>query len=237
MNVIIPLLLSTIRIYESPAQGPYVVKFYDVSGTLPVLAYTAVGFGGINYASGICNGDYEIIVNNSVGDSIVIPFIYDYSPVSISVIDLQNATPGNNDGEISVSANDGVGPFHYSFNETGPWQAISYYSNLAPGNYTLYATDSMSCIAETDTTISLILGNEEPEKNALLIYPNPTRDNLSIIFSGDFIYTLFDLNGRKILSGDGINEVILNLANIPAGIYLIEILSESQNHLAKVLVQ
>ncbi|MBK9592193.1 MAG: T9SS type A sorting domain-containing protein [Crocinitomicaceae bacterium] len=47
----------------------------------------------------------------------------------------------------------------------------------------------------------------------------------------------FDLNGRKILSGDGINEVILNLANIPAGIYLIEILSESQNHLAKVLVQ
>lgn len=228
---------STIRIYESPSQGPYIVKFYDVSGSVPVLAYSASGPGGIKYATGICSGEYEIIVNNSIGDSVVIPFNYDYSLVSVSITDLQNATPGNNDGEITVAASDGIGPFYYSFGETGPWQAITTFSNLAPGPYTIYALDSMNCSTETDSTITLILGSEGAEKNNFLVYPNPTQNAVHINFTGSFIYSVLDFKGCKLINGNGINEAILNLETLPAGIYVIEIKTASESHFTRIVVQ
>ncbi len=61
----------------------------------------------------------------------------------------------------------------------------------------------------------------ETGQDAIMIYPNPVSDILYIISETDFSTRLFDLNGRLVYSGT--NELIIDMAPMERGIYLLEI--------------
>ena len=52
-------------------------------------------------------------------------------------------------------------------------------------------------------------------------YPNPVNDKLTITGAGDFKYRCTDLLGREFLKGEAIEEI--NVSDLPAGIYFLEI--------------
>ncbi|MFH0894850.1 MAG: T9SS type A sorting domain-containing protein [Bacteroidota bacterium] len=71
-----------------------------------------------------------------------------------------------------------------------------------------------SCIAKTDTmTITYTVGIENNRNNALMIFPNPVTNILTVVVpenNGQLLFTIFDATGR---------EMILQSATVPSGPY------------------
>jgi hypothetical protein len=69
----------------------------------------------------------------------------------------------------------------------------------------------------------------------LEIYPNPSSDVVSILTSEDVLRAdLFDLNGRKLIAGQG---TTLDLSNLPSATYLVRVETTSGTALRKIVRQ
>ncbi|MBI3134156.1 MAG: T9SS type A sorting domain-containing protein [Bacteroidetes bacterium] len=75
------------------------------------------------------------------------------------------------------------------------------------------------------TALNYTLGTDEekqPEEVAVTVYPNPADDQVTIrINATDFTAVLIDISGRRVLSVT--NETQLDLSDLNAGIYIIDI--------------
>ena len=73
-----------------------------------------------------------------------------------------------------------------------------------------------------------LLGTSDISTTELSIWPNPLRAGESIRVSGlnEFAFTLYDLSGRVILEGNGIESQIQIPSDTTAGLYLLTIRSE-----------
>ncbi len=68
------------------------------------------------------------------------------------------------------------------------------------------------------------------------IYPNPTADRVFVAAPEDATATVFDLNGRILLSQQAVNQWI-NVANLPKGMYLMKITNKEGTSTVKKLVK
>jgi gliding motility-associated-like protein len=71
--------------------------------------------------------------------------IGDLASPSITLVDHTDASCGNNNGSITITASGGTAPLQYSIDNGGTWQSSNVFLNLAPGNYTVRITDANSC--------------------------------------------------------------------------------------------
>ena len=73
----------------------------------------------------------------------------------------------------------------------------------------------------------------QPLGIAIVVYPNPTADWVTISHSGNtnsMEYTLFDIAGRNLLRGDmEENEVHVDMSALPSGTYLLQIVNPQEN--------
>jgi hypothetical protein len=72
-------------------------------------------------------------------------------PVVTAVI--AATTCGFNNGVITLTASGGTAPYQYSINGTG-FQSGNVFTGLAPGNYTLYVSDNISCYSTITATVT-----------------------------------------------------------------------------------
>lgn len=86
------------------------------------------------------------------------------------------------------------------------------------------------------------LGDEESITSSLTLWPNPTDGNFQISFNsietGDAIIQIYDMNGRCIYSAvemayEGYNTFTLQQPVSENGVYLIRILTESENYFSR----
>ena len=71
--------------------------------------------------------------------------------ISLSYSTIQDSCYGDNNGQISVSVNNGTGPYTYDIG-SGP-QSSGNFSNLSQGNYTIYVSDS-NCTSSVQVALS-----------------------------------------------------------------------------------
>jgi hypothetical protein len=116
---------------------------------------------------------------------------------------------------------------HY---EIQPWNSITYaWSNgattedltgVAPGTYSVTATDCNGCTASTTVEVGVISGLSEESLNAVFIHPNPANDVL--FFSKTAAKAeVFDLHGRIVKTIVNANNVDVNY--LSAGAYSIRL--------------
>ncbi len=67
------------------------------------------------------------------------------SAATINSVTHTDATCGNSDGTITITASGGTPPLQYSVNNGATWQANPLFTNLAAGNYYIYVEDNLSC--------------------------------------------------------------------------------------------
>lgn len=113
-----------------------------------------------------------------------------------------------------------------------------------PGTYTvtLYAmnvncTDSISKVMTINSTG---ISESESRVEDLLVYPNPTTTSITIKHPDKIITSLklFDLMGKELFSKSlNANEEELNLENLVAGVYFIEVNKITRIKIIKVLTQ
>ena len=86
--------------------------------------------------------------------------------------------------------------------------------------------DHLTLVANFQSTVSVI----DPEETSLLIYPNPASNHFHVILrEGIHQIELLDMNGR-VLMQNIVNDqdVVLNVNQIPQGIYLLKIVTSNQ---------
>ena len=99
--------------------------------------------------SNLSAGSYNIVVKDPSGCQTNYagnPVVLTSSPAAAIIsVTPTNATCGNNDGVISISATGGTPPLSYSINNGTTWQSGFVFNNLAPGNYYVVVEDDNGC--------------------------------------------------------------------------------------------
>ncbi|MPL70177.1 hypothetical protein SDC9_15930 [bioreactor metagenome] len=87
--------------------------------------------------------------------------------------------------------------------------------------------------------ISSFINEIAVTNNQLIIYPNPTKDDIYIISTNERInsYSILNTNGQRIINKENIkaNKEKINLTNIPKGMYIIKIITDNNVYSRKVI--
>jgi len=143
-------------------------------------------------------------------------------------------------GIISATST-GSGPFTYSLSNG---TSINMpYSGLCQGLYTLYTTDNLGCSnfnifsVEYDYDTGL---NESLKKLASInIFPNPANNKTTLeSISGSYDYYIYNNLGQLLSSKTHINgNSIIDLKEFSKGIYSIEVITENNRQIKKLIVE
>ena len=131
---------------------------------------------------------------------------------------------------------------HLSFSQSGSavTATLPVDSLILPdGFYMLFAkVDDIPSVAKMVSLSghALTSVNEIAMENNLMIYPNPANNQLNISYRNSFSVVLNSMDGREITAGQSNgNHLILNVANIPNGIYFLSI-ADNKNSFAKKII-
>jgi hypothetical protein len=153
-----------------------------------------------------------------------------------SHFDIERSTTGQ-DNWVKIGSVKGNGSSQivrdYSFTDNGPL-SISYYRLKQNDNNGSFEYSNVVNVANKSTKFKI---------NALM--PNPTKDNLTIQFesnNGEAVQiAVMDMTGRVVLTQnakntEGPNAVVLNMANLSNGIYMVS-LKNSENVILNKIVK
>ena len=87
--------------------------------------------------------------------------------------------------------------------------------------------------------------NQDPNSPLVTVYPNPANETVNVFYqqnqSGDVSFIMTDLSGKVVLSGmdknansTGIKQ--FNVSTLPAGIYLISVITETGKSVSKIVI-
>ncbi|MDD2192223.1 MAG: T9SS type A sorting domain-containing protein, partial [Bacteroidales bacterium] len=92
------------------------------------------------------------------------------------------------------------------------------------------------------------LNDQEPQslndisiqkENEILVYPNPTKDEVYITTKGEQInsYSLYNINGQVLLKNEKIktNSQKLNLSALTKGVYVLKVVTDKNVYSRKVI--
>jgi len=202
----------------------------DAFGGIPPYQFSLNGgsFQTSNVFSNLTAGNYALTIRDAEGNL----FSTNVGVAEPSVLALSASVAGST---ITATATGGTPAYQYSLNG-GASQSSGTFSNLAPGTYTVVATDANGCTV-VSTSLLVTTGTIEPtEAWGLAVSPNPS--------TGLFVLTLqnapdalraevFDATGRLMQSLDlnpisGQLSTTLDLQDLPQGTYFLR-LSDGQN--------
>lgn len=199
--------------------------FYVNGGNPPYLFNGSAS----NYINNLCAGDYEILVTDSLGDSLYLTYliadpgniIYNYPYADSTILDslfsglVENCEIDYNSinaayiYNASLAGYDSVTVTWAIFDTNGVnYITQTYYFGGGNGVYSLSL--SVYCPQKSmgqylkvfdQLYISDVLGLLETEEQSFTVYPNPFDETLTIQLdqSGDYSIRIIDLTGRTIL--------------------------------------
>lgn len=123
-------------------------------GTSPYTYSWSPSGGSTDTATGLAAGNYTVTVTDNTG-CIGTASVTIGSPTAISITEtITDASCGNSDGQISVTATGGSGPYTYSWSPNG--ENTSSITGLSAGNYSVTVTDANSCSSTESYSIAVI---------------------------------------------------------------------------------
>jgi gliding motility-associated-like protein len=232
-------IISAIATNETCNDKNGIITASVENGTAPFsYSIDGINFQTSNLFSALMAGTYTVTVkdvNNFTADTTLT-----LNNICITISDsIVNATCGNDNGSIIVSATTGTAPYQYSIDGTD-FQTGNIFSNLAPGNYIVTVKDAAGLI-NTATAIIKNIAGPQISANALAAscanndgqiicianrgtspfkysLNNATFQNNSIftgLDTGTYIATVQDSNGC--ISFQSINVPLNNTITVNAG--------------------
>lgn len=127
------------------------------SGGATPYSYSIDGatYQSSNIFSGLTAGNYTLYVKDALGCSSSVAFtITQPAPIVFGAPQTTNASCGNANGQILVSATGGTGQIKYRRGNTGSFQNSGLFTGLAAGSYLITARDANNCTATILVTIN-----------------------------------------------------------------------------------
>ena len=213
-----------------------VLDYIDNCPDTPNSDQSDINNNGIGDVCDSSNGTLEC------GDTVVYTQVAngDYSTSLYSGDDLLASVTINATMEVNydfIIVTDGAGN-QLNTQEDGEFVDDVYTS--ADGTITVQVLND-SGVENGDVTLAFAcvsLSTHENERLDLIIYPNPTSENIYIRSNNSFDYELFNMLGQRIKSGnllEGNNEI--NLKNYSEGIYFINFSWENKRYTKKIVIK
>ncbi|CAG5085238.1 beta strand repeat-containing protein [Parvicella tangerina] len=122
------------------------------TGGTPSYTYSIDGtnFGASSTFTGLAAGSYTIYVNDAGSCQGTASVTIGEPTAVVHTASVSDATCGNSNGSITVTATGGSGPYTYSLN-SGTAQASGTFTGLAAGSYTVEAIDANGCVSTAST--------------------------------------------------------------------------------------
>lgn len=141
------------------------------------------------------------------------------------------------DGSTEVTVDSGEAPFTFDWDNdgSGDFDDDQNLTDLPGGTYTVTMMDDNGCLTTVTVVVGSQLSIDELGNMQLVVYPNPTLADLTIVQSGYYTYELTALSGELVLKGSGYDNETLDLSGFSQGIYLLNINAEGTIQTVKVV--
>lgn len=165
--------------------------------------------------------------------------------IPVFVVDLVHPTNGQNNGSLDLSVLS-LGAFTYEWRQNGIVISTDQdLVNIGPGTYTVLVTNALGCSSTYTVELTGISGTSNIDENASWsIYPNPNSGKFWLSTNaGDgsaVQLEIYDSKGRLILEQQTARNqslVEIDLHDVPAGVYFLEIQNGKQSAWKKIVVQ
>ena len=197
--------------------------------TIPLTTPSAVATSGTYYIQKIATGGCLDIESVKVIIRQLPAVSYTQSPATVCDNDVSFALTGGspaggNYSGTGVSAN----VFDPSIAGSGNWTIVYTYSDV----YTCTNTASQGILVDLCTGI-----DETVNKGAVTVFPNPFSTSLTLIgieSSADVL--MYNVLGAQVGSWSIVNSTtLLEMSNIPSGVYYLQIKTESETSIKKII--
>lgn len=201
-------------------------------GELVILEYNGGGGGGSFNAgedqdntAGVGTGNGQIIITGIC------------NPIEITYTTVEETLPGNGAIDITVTGGSGSFTFDWDTDEADDFDDSEDLIGLTAGTYTVIVRDESICddVEEMIDVISVI-GLDEESTN-VSIFPNPAKDIFNVQLNGEFNYTLFAIDGTRIVTNYAVNTAQVDVSNLEHGVYFIEVNNAAGSRVIQVVVQ
>lgn len=199
--------------------------FFQVSvygGTLPYsFTIDGINFQSSNNFENLPGGEFIVTVQDIKGcqDSLLVKIESSEVPF-VESIQATPTTCGEPNGTLIINGIGESGVLNYSINGSG-YQKSNFFSDLAPGNYTIYIKDDFGCITTNEVEIE---GSDKLIIQEIEINPTDCGES-----SGSFIVNTIGGNDFKSISVNGESfHSEFSFNNLIPGAYEIQIINEKE---------
>lgn len=217
----------------------------ETDGSLTLTATSGVAPYSYNWNTGattasltnISSGVYTVTITDANGE-VAITNVTVPGPAAI---DLTINKVGNN---LTALVTGGTEPYTYNWSNgvNGPGN-----NNISFGDYTVTVTDAKGCVAIETFSFSATGINKE-QKLSLQVYPNPASAmggvNVQLTLNESTTATIQLLNtqgqvvsSRNATLQSGSNVINVPAANLPAGVYYLQLSTPETNTTTRVVIQ
>ncbi len=173
-----------------------------------------VTFQNSNVFDNLPSGTYQVTITDDAGCPVnqTVSLVNANAPVIDDIL-TSDATCGNNDGSITITASGGNGALTYSINNGTSFQNSNVFSNLPAGSYDVVVKDADGC--EVTATTDIITPNAPVIDNVNTVDPDCDTNNGQITINasgGTQPYTYSIDNGVNFQTNN-------NFPNLTSGSY------------------
>ncbi len=199
-------------------------------------------------ATDLAAGEYFVTISADGCEIDVLQIELTESPaVDIQVVEVINANSGQDNGSIDVTVTGGLDTLSFTWIRDGMTVGMEEdLSDVMAGNYVLQVIDGNGCEFLSDTILVdeiVSLGNSIAESDIRLA-PVPTSERLTIYFSGpaaqqQWQWRLLDVRGQLLAASEEENSGTqwdIYLSNLADGLYYLQLQTEQESVIKKVLV-
>ncbi|NBC83409.1 MAG: T9SS type A sorting domain-containing protein [Bacteroidetes bacterium] len=205
-------------------------------GGEPPYAYQWSNGNLTNTANSLGPGTYSVTVTGKFG-CVLTESISIIEPEELDItMDISNVSAVNaNDGSIDLMIKGGRAPYQYAWSVGKDSEDLS---NLQPGTYEVTVSDQHNCQKSVSATINIPTTVDYAFKKLQIdVYPNPVKNKLFIQLAdspiNEFELDIIDMLGKHYpvnIKSQSVEDqlYVLDVANIPSGVYWIGISTEEK---------
>lgn len=160
-----------------------------------------------------------------------------YEQIEITIESTTDETLGS-DGEIDITVTGGNPDYSFDWDNdgTGDFDDTEDLTGLTGGTYIVVIEDEGAVCTATETiVVNSQVGIVQETKTNLNVYPNPTVNDIEVLFEGNFNYALMSISGQVIVTGSGFNSEFISMSNYASGTYILRVTSENTIEDVKII--
>lgn len=239
-----PAILTTSITTTNPtcAGGTGSLAASPSGGTAPFTYSWSNGMTNQNIT--VSAGNYTVTVTDTKGCTTTQTSVLT-APSPIVVNTTSTPSTGTN-GTATATVSGGTPPYTYSWGSIPP-QFTNAASNLPPGNFTIFVTDSKGCIETGTVTVQNSISIEDLSLGVahFNVFPNPSFGTFMIEVkmtnSENIALNIQDMKGMSLYSSAHSTvstlELPIEVSSFSKGVYIVSLLTEKGNLHIKLIIQ